>query len=709
VCGDETVASMVGFGYSASQMNRLLLLCVLFTLGSFTVTHVLAAADPGDRFLEAYFLIQDGDAAERANDGAKAAAKYRAALEILREIKSDSPDWNSHIIDFRTKYCTDQLETLESKLPASAATPTTAAPATSPEVAPTAPPTPEAEPDAAQQLNMELQQARETIRQLQQTRDELSAKLEAKLQEPAPSDRTEAQQTIEQLRALQTAHEAVKQQLGEAVAKAAKADELTAQLQQSQEKVRTLEAERTDLNTKLQAALAKTAPTQTNPQVEELLSQNADLTAKLAAARSEIDDLRSKPNATPADDAEKIQLRADLTQTRQQLENAQTENVHLKASQEEIMAKLTETERQLRAVKASNEKSDEIIQQLRKENAVLKEIVERSSVASRDEEESDSDAPSIPELRGWHPRRRRTASAPPPPRAAPRPTTPQPSSAVNESGAGKLVATIKAPTPAKAPASEEPPKTSAPTPPTKPPVPVVVSAPAPPPPKIKTNTIARAPAPAPPQAPAAPTVNVLLNEARAAFVLKDFNTAEIKYQAVLAQDPTNVTALSNIGVIRFQQGKLSDAEETLRKVVAEAPNDGQARALLGVIYFRTGKLEDAFGELTRAVALEPRNAEAHNYLGITLSEKGWQAAAEQEIRRALELNPQYADAHFNLAAMYARQKTPRLELARYHYQKAIDLGAARDPKLEAQIKALTPKPAESSTPESEPIPSTAAQ
>ncbi|HUK83477.1 MAG TPA: tetratricopeptide repeat protein [Verrucomicrobiae bacterium] len=673
-------------------MKQILLLCALVALGSFGITRVWAAVDPGDQFLEAYFLIQDGDAAEHAGDWEKAITKYSAALDLLRQIKADSPDWNPHIIDFRTKYCGDHLDTLRSKAAAAAPAPAPAVSEAPPAAAPTGPEAPAAEPDAIQRLNTELQQARDTIRQLQQTRDELSAKLEAKLSEAAPSERAEAEQAIEQLRVLQAAHEAVKAQLDEAVAKAAKADELTAQLQQSQEKIHTLEVERNDLNTKLQTALAQIAPTQSNPQIEDLMKENADLTAKLATARSEIDDLRGKlSTAPPATDAEKIQLRADLTQTKQQLESAQAENVQLKSSQQEIMARLTESDRQLRAAKASNEKSDEIIEQLRKENAVLKEIVNRKGFASAEEEESDTTEPSIPELKGWHPRRRTTAERPP---VTPRPAPPESASAVKESGAGKLVATIKAPIPAgttNTPPAKIPPKSPAP-------------APAPPPtkvpPKINTNATAHAVVPASPAVPSPPSVNVLLNEARAAFVLKDFDTAETKYQAVLAQDPTNMTALSNIGVICYKQGKLDEAEQTLRKVVAAAPNDSQSRSLLGAIYYRSGKLEEAFGELTRAVALDPRNAEAHNYLGITLSKKGWQAAAEQEIRRALELNPQYADAHFNLAAMYARQKTPNLELARYHYQKALDLGAERDPQMEALLKAPPSKPEDSNASES---------
>jgi len=40
--------------------------------------------------------------------------------------------------------------------------------------------------------------------------------------------------------------------------------------------------------------------------------------------------------------------------------------------------------------------------------------------------------------------------------------------------------------------------------------------------------------------------------------------------------------------------------------------------------------------------------------------------------------------------MYTRQKTPKLDLARYHYQKAIDLRAEPDKPLEALLETTTP-------------------
>ena len=183
-----------------------------------------------------------------------------------------------------------------------------------------------------------------------------------------------------------------------------------------------------------------------------------------------------------------------------------------------------------------------------------------------------------------------------------------------------------------------------------------------------------------------PGMRALLNQARQALASNDYETAAARYDAVLAEHPQSLIALTNLGVTRYQQGRLDAAETVLQKTIAIAPGDSSAWSLLGAIHFRQGKLGIALEELTRAIALDPRNAEAHNFLGIALSEKGQPAAAEQEVRRALELNPDYADAHLNLAVLYAHQQPPLRELARYHYQKALALGSPPDADLAARLQ-----------------------
>jgi Tfp pilus assembly protein PilF len=86
--------------------------------------------------------------------------------------------------------------------------------------------------------------------------------------------------------------------------------------------------------------------------------------------------------------------------------------------------------------------------------------------------------------------------------------------------------------------------------------------------------------------------------------------------------------------------------------------------------------------LSRAAKLDPQNPEIENYLGVTLSHKGLRAQAETALRKAIQLDPNYAAAHNNLAVIYVSQQPPLVELARWHYQKAVDAGQPRNPDLE---------------------------
>jgi Flp pilus assembly protein TadD/uncharacterized coiled-coil DUF342 family protein len=650
-------------------MKKTLLLCILVALCFGSVARTWAAADPGDRFLEAYFLIQEGDAASRESDWTKANVKYSGALDILNEIKTDSPDWNPHIIEFRTKYINDHLSEVKAKL----ALPSGTSSQPQPPVTQPAPPT-----------------ASDTV----QTN-------------PAPAV------------SVTTTNPAT-------AAESEQVRQLTSELQRAHEQVEQLEAARNELNAKLQEQLAKVAPTQTTPQIEELLKTNQDLAAKLATAQTQIAEARDRAAAVvpamPAPSADIEQLRTELAQargelqqtkdelqqtrlelgtTKQALEKSQAENAELRRSYEEVIGQLTDANKKLTAAKAGSDKDDEIIRQLRKENALLRIIAERkaSDSITPGGEEENPNGPSIPELRGWRPRSRpqRVAKAKPEaPKPQPEPTTTP--STMEESTRGKLVATLNAPRKAE-PTNEtvaaEPPKSQTNAPAT-PPAPVKKS----PPPAPKPETAK--PVEAAPKiqqkertesaSSSSPNVRELLNQGRAALALKDYDTAGSKYEAVLALEPTNTVALANLGVIRYQQNRLDDAEDYLRKAAAASPNDSNTRSLLGVVYFRKGAIEDAYTELNRAVAIDPHNAEAHNYLGIVLSEKGWGASGELEIRRAIEINPQYADAHFNLAVVYAKERTPKVELARYHYKKALDLGAKPDPDLEALLKKISEKP-----------------
>lgn len=169
------------------------------------------------------------------------------------------------------------------------------------------------------------------------------------------------------------------------------------------------------------------------------------------------------------------------------------------------------------------------------------------------------------------------------------------------------------------------------------------------------------------------------------FAKGDLAAAKKGFERVLQLAPDNVPTTINLGLIAYRQRGYTEAERLLQKAVRVQPEAGLAWLILGVIAYDQDKLDVALAALAQAVLLEPKDARAHHYLGVTVGKKGWYSGAEDEMRKALEIDPNYAEAHFNLAVFYLQRTPPAVELARRHYQKALDLGAAPDPQVEKSI------------------------
>ena len=178
----------------------------------------------------------------------------------------------------------------------------------------------------------------------------------------------------------------------------------------------------------------------------------------------------------------------------------------------------------------------------------------------------------------------------------------------------------------------------------------------------------------------------LVAEAQRLFSAKQFDKAEETYLEVLRQDDKNVYTLANLGAIELESGKLDDAEKHIKQALAVTPEDPYSLSLLGYLKFRQEKFDDALDALSRAAKLNPQSAEIQNYLGVTLSHKGMRGPAETALRKAIQLEPNYGSAHNNLAVIYLTQQPPLVELARWHYQKALAAGHPRNPELEKMLE-----------------------
>jgi len=184
-----------------------------------------------------------------------------------------------------------------------------------------------------------------------------------------------------------------------------------------------------------------------------------------------------------------------------------------------------------------------------------------------------------------------------------------------------------------------------------------------------------------------PSAARLVVEARQLYQAGQFEQAESRYLQVMHEEPPNSSLLVNLASIQIGAKHYDKAETSLKQALALEPESPYCLEVLGRLRYLQGKYDEALDALSQAAKLEPDNAEVQNFLGQVLSEKGLRGPAETAFRKAVQLKPGYANAHYNLAVAYSAQTPPAMELARWHYQKALAAGCPHNPDLEKKLAA----------------------
>lgn len=182
------------------------------------------------------------------------------------------------------------------------------------------------------------------------------------------------------------------------------------------------------------------------------------------------------------------------------------------------------------------------------------------------------------------------------------------------------------------------------------------------------------------------TARRAIEEGNEAFARQDYLQARGSYEVARKVVPDNMLLLVNLGLTEFYLSEPENAREFLLAALRQDLQLPSAWLVLGLIDLDDRNYEGAMASFAQVVVREPRNARARNYLGVAIGQMGWFDGAEAEFRKAVEFDPNYADAHFNLAYFALQRRQPAVELARRHYQRAVELGARRDPELEKQFQ-----------------------
>ena len=659
--------------------------------------------DPSEIFLKAYLSAQQGEKLEHQDRFKTALAKYRFAGSLIEELRKSHADWQPAVVEYRGRKISEAILRLQERITTQTQLNTNAKPL--PDLAPAAPesdawsePGPEVvapEPnetvsdtsrdaaikdatkklrDKVSQLQAALDRTRGDLETARKERDLVDTRLKdtnSKL-ERAQNDLDEAKQSERQahdqfaqlqesIKASQGSEgdkeerqlQAEVAQLKGAVAAADQArvtaekqrDDTQTKFAEANNHITVLEHERDDALSQLKSAK------ESEQRLQSLVAEKNDLQQKLATAEEKV---RKLSEGDPTIAEKLADMEQQMAQLQHQLTESENRNYYLAARAAELDVELEHAGTELQAVKlaaASGEDSS----QLARENELLRNIVvrERQEEARRDEARklvlAELDRLKV---RSDLLNKQIEFLAQPVTKL----TTEelalfrQPVVSISNEKPGALKMSFVF----------EKKSTAVPG---------------------KSNATATA---APKALP-----NELQEVARAARKNVEqgkYRTAEKQYQTVLAKDPKNLDALSNLGVVYFRIGKIRSAESTLKKALAIAPNDDFVLTTLGIVHYRQTRFEEALKELRKAIEINPNSATAHNYLGITASQKGRQQEAEKEMLQAIAKDPNYADAHFNLAVLLVTMQPPSRELAREHYARATALGTQPSPSLERLLQ-----------------------
>ena len=183
---------------------------------------------------------------------------------------------------------------------------------------------------------------------------------------------------------------------------------------------------------------------------------------------------------------------------------------------------------------------------------------------------------------------------------------------------------------------------------------------------------------------------MLVAEAQSFYTNGQYAKAEADYQQILQRDPNNALALANLASIEVEENKMDNADKHITAAVAQDPSDAFNLTVLGRVKFSEGKYDDSLDALSRAAKLDPQNPDIQNFLGVAYAQKGLRSQAETAFRKAIEIDSNYGDAHKNLAIIYLSANPPLVELARWHYEKALAAGIPPNLDLERMLNQSGP-------------------
>ena len=166
----------------------------------------------------------------------------------------------------------------------------------------------------------------------------------------------------------------------------------------------------------------------------------------------------------------------------------------------------------------------------------------------------------------------------------------------------------------------------------------------------------------------------IFDGAARALAAGDYQTAERGFQAVLQQEPRNIAALSNLGVIYSRTNRADQAIAVYRRALQVSPDDEAILLNLGLVYLRQEAHSKALPFFARVVAIDPQHLQARQLLAVCRAYTGQLAAAIGDLEALHAAAPRDEGILFLLGFSYLKNHDP--EKAEAIFKQMFDAAGA---------------------------------
>ncbi|MGA2145202.1 MAG: tetratricopeptide repeat protein [Bryobacteraceae bacterium] len=157
---------------------------------------------------------------------------------------------------------------------------------------------------------------------------------------------------------------------------------------------------------------------------------------------------------------------------------------------------------------------------------------------------------------------------------------------------------------------------------------------------------------------AAEPAREVFDRAVQALAAADYPTAERGFQSVLRQEPRNVAALGNLGVIYSRTSRADEAIAVYRRALQLSPDDKALLLNLGLVYLRREDHSRALPLFARVVAIDPQHLQARQLLAVCRAYTGQLAPAIRDLEALRAAAPRDENILFLLGFVYLKNHDP---------------------------------------------------